>query len=784
MLKINSILRTVLFLLLLAAPAIYGQQTKKEVPQGSIFSNNITDSDNLRAIERVTEILKTARADARFDDSTRGLIEAIGENKENMDLILASLQKSSPNVRNLQMYQTMLSELQLSLEEENKMVDAHNERLAKVRKSIINIKKDTVFMALVGDTLLRQHFISDLKNLKKSYQHADSIIKKNMNIMTAQKRLVLDANLTAADARRSVHKKLKKSGINLMGNEYPNLWNIGTTENKKELSSNIKNKWLAEINVVSYYFKYNSSSLVLLILMMSILGLFLRNNIKSLKDLDKFHNLKQLDFKYLNSSIWLSLMIIGLNIAIVTNLNAPALYVEFLQLILLSLLSILFKKHWPKIALHNWYYLVILYSLLCFLDLFVEISFLERCAFIAINILAIRYGLVQLKTIKDQLYIKGFFKWASVIFISLNAISLFANIFGRVTISHTLSIAAIIALTQIIALCVLLKIALEIIILQIYTKRAKQGIQKLFNHEDLSNNLKMPFVILISYMWFIVIASNLNIWESINKAIGRLLHNPITIGSVTFTLAGILLFFVIVWVAHLLQNYVAYFFGELDNNDEDDKTVNINKKQHSKLLITRLIVLIIGYLLAVAASGMPMDKLSIVIGALGVGVGLGLQNIVTNFVSGIILIFDRPIQVGDIIEVSSQSGRIKSMGLRSTKINSANGAEIIIPNGNILSQNITNWTYTDNLKLVEINFSVSGDTNPENINQIIFKTLQNLPLVEADRTPQIYYNSLSDDNFKILVKFWCNIYRTEEVLSNSRQALFRNFKDNKITFTT
>ena len=94
--------------------------------------------------------------------------------------------------------------------------------------------------------------------------------------------------------------------------------------------------------------------------------------------------------------------------------------------------------------------------------------------------------------------------------------------------------------------------------------------------------------------------------------------------------------------------------------------------------------------------------LPIVLGALGVGVGLGLQSVVNNFVSGIILIFDKPIQIGDVINISSESGRVKSMGLRTTKINSANGAEIIIPNGNLLSQNITNWTYTDNYKLVEI----------------------------------------------------------------------------------
>ena len=93
---------------------------------------------------------------------------------------------------------------------------------------------------------------------------------------------------------------------------------------------------------------------------------------------------------------------------------------------------------------------------------------------------------------------------------------------------------------------------------------------------------------------------------------------------------------------------------------------------------------------------------------LGVGVGLGLQGIVSNFVSGVILIFDRAIRIGDIIELNSQRGRVKSMDLRTTKINAPNGSEIIIPNGS-LSQNITNWTYTNNLKQVEISFSLIGN---------------------------------------------------------------------------
>ncbi|MFC0343230.1 mechanosensitive ion channel family protein [Epilithonimonas hispanica] len=600
--------------------------------------------------------------------------------------------------------------------------------------------------------------------------------------MTAKKRMVIDANLNVENAMISVEKKLDKSGVNLFGNEYSNLWNAVQMTNKRTVSQNIKAKWDIERNVVAYYSKYNMGMIFGSVFILLLLTWYVWRNIRYLKATGNMEQLTFLNFKYLNNNILLPLLVIFLNMAIVTNLYAPSLFVDLLQLLLLGILSLLFKDQWPVKSLLNWYYLLAIFIVLCFLDLFVNISFLERCTFIAINVLCIRYGMFQLKSIKEELYINWFFKWASILFIGLNSLSLLFNIFGRVSLSHTLSLAAIVSLTQIIALSVLLKIVLEIIVLQIFVTRVKRGIIKIFDHESLTDTLKKPFNVAVIYMWFMVIASNLNIWKPIYDLLRRILTNPIIIGSVTFTMRGIMLFFFIVWMAHLLQNYVKYFFGELDEEDEQDGK-NVNKQQHSRLLIARLVVLIVGYLLAVAASGMPMDKLSIVIGALGVGVGLGLQNIVTNFVSGIILIFDRPIQVGDIIDVNSQSGRVKSMGLRSTKINSSSGAEIIIPNGNILSQNITNWTYTDNLKQVEITFQITGTTGIDTINETINKTLKSLPLIENNRLPQIYYNSVSNENYTVLVKFWCSIYRTEEVLSTVRQELFLNFKEMAITLT-
>src|SRR6185503_12297236 len=151
-------------------------------------------------------------------------------------------------------------------------------------------------------------------------------------------------------------------------------------------------------------------------------------------------------------------------------------------------------------------------------------------------------------------------------------------------------------------------------------------------------------------LWLIVFTTNLNIYTSLLNGLSDVLQAPRHIGKASFTLGGILLFFLIIWIAHLLQKYIGYFFGETGIDDEEV----YNKGQRSRLLIARLILLCLGYLLAVAASGIPVDKITIVLGALGVGIGLGLQNIVNNFVSGIILIFDRPLQIGDVVEIGDK----------------------------------------------------------------------------------------------------------------------------------
>jgi small-conductance mechanosensitive channel len=753
---------------------------KKESP-GRLFNDTTaTDSDYLMAIEKAGEVLESAYNDTDFEGGTFHLFGEMKRTESKLELILASLKGANPNVRNQQMYRLVLQEIQQELEEQNKTINERNLNLEKIKKRVIDLRKDKTLITLLRDTIRRKQFKKEFANLKKRYIATDSLMTQNQSVLNNKKRLTVQRKISVSNALVTVEGKLEKSGISIFKKEYPSLWQTSDSAIKKKVTHNIKAKVIIEENVAAYYLSYKAGGLITLCFFMGLLFWYIFRNIKYLKENGHNENLSQFNFKYLNRGVLIPVVVIALNIAVVTNLYAPALFLELLQLALLGALTILFKNQWSGVAMRNWLLLLALFFALCFLDLFITIGLLQRCAFIIINILGVRYGLVQIKTLKEQLYIKRFFKWASILFIGLNGLSILYNLFGRVSLSNMLSLTAFISLTQIVALSVLLKIILEIILLQIYTTRVKRGIEKMFDYESLSNTLKKPFIIVISYMWLIVIASNLNIWESLRLSIQKLLSHPNTIGSITFTLGNIVLFFIIIWIAHLLQNYVAYFFGEIDDENEE----NINKRQHSKLLITRLIVLISGYLLAVAASGMPLDKLSILLGALGVGVGLGLQNVVNNFVSGIILIFDKPIQIGDVVEISSESGRVKSMGLRTTKINAPNGAEIIIPNGNLLSQNITNWTYTDNFKLVEITFEINGETIPEEINTIVNETLLKLPLVNTSKTSQIYYSSISDGKYKLLIKFWCSIYRTEETISIARQELYNSFKEKGLTFSS
>jgi small-conductance mechanosensitive channel len=184
----------------------------------------------------------------------------------------------------------------------------------------------------------------------------------------------------------------------------------------------------------------------------------------------------------------------------------------------------------------------------------------------------------------------------------------------------------------------------------------------------------------------------------------------------------------------------------------------------------------VGFLLAVAASGLSIDRITVIIGALGVGIGLGLQSIVNNFVSGIILIFDRPLRIGDTVEVGDKKGRVKEIGIRSSTLLTEDGAEVIIPNGDVLSHNIVNWTLSNNHVRMSLSFTVDKPENMEAIKPDAIKDIvRSNPNVFASRQPEVLVNILNSKSMEVKVLFWGNdITKTTLTSAEVRAAIYRH----------
>ncbi len=167
-------------------------------------------------------------------------------------------------------------------------------------------------------------------------------------------------------------------------------------------------------------------------------------------------------------------------------------------------------------------------------------------------------------------------------------------------------------------------------------------------------------------------------------------------------------------------------------------------------------------------------------GALSVGIGLGLQSIVNNLVSGIILIFERPFHVGDFIEVAGKSGRVLDIGIRSSKLASLTGSEIILPNGDLLSQHVINWTRTNDHIRVDLVLKLAPgtdlQTDLQTARSLIEQEVMASPYTMHTLPPEILLSSVNGQEYELKVLFWVTNIRQEQLTKSEILAgIYRRF---------
>lgn len=211
--------------------------------------------------------------------------------------------------------------------------------------------------------------------------------------------------------------------------------------------------------------------------------------------------------------------------------------------------------------------------------------------------------------------------------------------------------------------------------------------------------------------WILATLYQFQILDPIVDRVGAALTTTIGFGAISVTLGDLIAFGITLWISFLLSRLVRFVL-------EEDVFPTIELPRGVPYAISSLVhyvVLASGTLLAFAVMGLDLNRFTILAGALGVGVGFGLQNVVNNFVSGLILLFERPIQVGDVVKLKDVSGEVKRIGIRSSTVRTGDGADVIMPNGSLIADPVINWTLTDRTRKVTLDVRAAYGNEPERV---------------------------------------------------------------------
>lgn len=250
--------------------------------------------------------------------------------------------------------------------------------------------------------------------------------------------------------------------------------------------------------------------------------------------------------------------------------------------------------------------------------------------------------------------------------------------------------------------------------------------------------------------WLLYSLHRFRLLRPLHSAGSSVLALGIEVGEVSIHLGDVLVFVFSTWLAMWIAQAVRRLLREeLPGHSRLPRGVG-----NSIASLSYYGVLLLGILFALSAAGFKVSQLMFIFGALGVGIGFGLQNVVNNFVSGVVLMFERPIQPGDMIDAAGVSGTVREISLRATTIRTFEGADSVVPNGLLLSGNLTNWTMYDRSRRFEITINVAYGTDPAQVTAILNATTSATAGVAADPAPVVLLTGAGDNGINFSVRAW------------------------------
>ena len=257
-------------------------------------------------------------------------------------------------------------------------------------------------------------------------------------------------------------------------------------------------------------------------------------------------------------------------------------------------------------------------------------------------------------------------------------------------------------------------------------------------------------------------------WPIVNTA-----ETQITLWSVVYVLGLVVALF---WIARRLQRWLSD--GPLLQKRLDPSA------RHAAGTLVRYVVLLIGLLAIVQTAGIDLTTFNVLAGAIGIGVGFGLQNVVSNFIAGLIIMFERPVKIGDRIVVGGVEGNVIEIGARSTTVLDNDNIAVIVPNSKFITDEVINWKYNDNKIRFRIPVSVAYGSDARLVERLLLEVAADDPDVIKDPAPTVRLLKFGDDGLLFELRAWSGtlVDRKGALLSKLNFEIYERFNQAGIEF--
>ena len=252
-----------------------------------------------------------------------------------------------------------------------------------------------------------------------------------------------------------------------------------------------------------------------------------------------------------------------------------------------------------------------------------------------------------------------------------------------------------------------------------------------------------------------------------------------TVGTVQISLGSVVLFFLTIWIAVLISRFLRFILEE-EVYPSVDLGGGVSYAVSTMLHYT---ILVIAFLIAIGLLGVDFTKFALIGGAIGIGIGFGLQNIINNFVSGLILLFERPVKVGDTIQIDTQTGKLTQIGLRASVLRKVDGSDVIVPNSRLISEEVTNWTMSDDKRRMDILVGVAYGSDPDQVMALLTKAAVTKPEVLTEPAPKAIFTGFGENSIDFELRAWSEdtdkwVGLRSEIVTD----IYRSFNEANIEF--